>query len=260
MNRQLQLFFNAWVFFTRLPGPRWVDYNNQNLSRSSGYFSWVGMVLGMIQAVAFCVLTVIFPAAVSVLCCLALSLWLTGAFHEDGLADTYDGLGGGWSRERKLAIMKDSRLGSYGAAALVIALLLRWQLMVWVLDHQSWQFVLLVLILTESLSRLVAISLLWNLEYVADPAQSKSKPLATQFNAAATVIAMLPVMVAVVPLWLGHSFVWWQWWLLILSLVMVRSAMIQTLRRHLGGYTGDTLGAMQQLAIIVIWMVCGVNG
>ncbi|AJQ93603.1 adenosylcobinamide-GDP ribazoletransferase [Gynuella sunshinyii] len=260
MNRQLQLFFNAWVFFTRLPGPRWVDYSDQNLSRSSGYFSWVGMVLGVMLAGVFCVLSAVFPTTVAVLCCLALSLWLTGAFHEDGLADTFDGLGGGWSRERKLAIMKDSRLGSYGAAALVIVLLLRWQLMVWVLDHQPWQFVLLVLVLAESLSRLVAMSLLWNLEYVADPAQSKSKPLATQFSAAAAFVAALPVMVATVPLWLGHSFVWWQWLLLIVSLVLVRSGMIRTLRWHLGGYTGDTLGAMQQLAVIVIWMVCGVNG
>jgi adenosylcobinamide-GDP ribazoletransferase len=122
MRHELRLFFVALQFLTRLPVPRWVGHEPEWLNQSARHFPLVGALVGAAGATVLWGAGTVFPPAVAVGLSMAATLVLTGAFHEDGLADTFDALGGAVSRERALAIMKDSRIGSYGATALVIVL------------------------------------------------------------------------------------------------------------------------------------------
>ncbi|MEZ0236920.1 MAG: adenosylcobinamide-GDP ribazoletransferase, partial [Methylophilaceae bacterium] len=127
MKQEFRLFFTALMFFTRIPCARWAGSSEDDLNRASRYFPLVGVIVGLVAALVYLAAKLVFPQEVAVLASIAATLWLTGAFHEDGLADAADGLGGGWEKEQVLTIMQDSRLGSYGALAMIMALLTKFQ-------------------------------------------------------------------------------------------------------------------------------------
>jgi adenosylcobinamide-GDP ribazoletransferase len=238
---QLNLFFLALGFFSRIPMPAWISYSPENLNRSSRYFTLVGWLLGGLVAVVFCAMNLFFSLNISLWFAMAFSLLLTGAFHEDGLADTADGFGGGYSIEKKLNIMKDSRVGTYGAVALVMALLGKYLLLL-----ESSHLVSSILI-AYALSRALAASLIFDMIYVADNDASKSKPLAN--NQSKT--DLLVLLFTCLPIFL---FLTWQSALLLCCiLILVRYACKFYFIKQIGGYTGDCLGAAQQVAEIIIY-------
>ena len=235
---QWHSFFNAWVFFSRLPPPPGIRFDDALLNHSSRYFTWVGAILGLMLALVVMAAGTLWTWPVAVALMLAFSLLLTGAFHEDGLADTFDGFGGGFTREAVLTIMKDSRLGTYGAAAHVVTLLIRW--LAWTTLFEQGLSPLWALPLIAAWSRFWAISTLWTLPYARDD-NSKSKPLATRFGTGASVLALVPVM----------GLVWWlspmQLLGLALGALLLRALLNRWFMRRIQGYTGDCLGAAQQL-------------
>ncbi|MFG1496964.1 adenosylcobinamide-GDP ribazoletransferase [Saccharospirillum sp. HFRX-1] len=253
LTRQYHAFFNAWVFFTRLPAPPKVAFNDDHLNQGSRYFSWIGVIVGAMLALIFHGLQSVLPLALAVGLMLGASLLLTGAFHEDGLADVFDGLGGGFSKDAALSIMKDSRLGTYGAAALVITLGLRGIALFYVLsDAPLSAFWLLPLV--HGWSRFWAISTLWTLDYARADATSKSKPLATRFGVTASLVAALPLLIIVMLPW--QTLLW-----AVLLAVLLRAVLVGWFRRRLDGYTGDCLGAAQQLQellLLLVWVASGV--
>ncbi|MGB7501352.1 MAG: adenosylcobinamide-GDP ribazoletransferase, partial [Azonexus sp.] len=109
LRRELEYFFGAIRFFTRLPVPGWVGHSTEALNRSARYFPAVGLLVGGIGALVFLGAMQVWPQPVAVLLSMAATIYATGAFHEDGLSDSVDGLGGGWDKLRILEIMKDSR-------------------------------------------------------------------------------------------------------------------------------------------------------
>jgi adenosylcobinamide-GDP ribazoletransferase len=118
VRRELEYFFGAVRFFTRLPVPAWVGHSAETLNHSARYFTLVGLIVGLHRRAGLsCSLPSSSRSTLAVLLSMATTLLVTGAFHEDGWADMVDGFGGGWTRERTLEIMKDSRIGSYGAIA-----------------------------------------------------------------------------------------------------------------------------------------------
>src|SRR5690606_8920596 len=123
MRYQLELFFAALGFFTRIPVPAWVPWSPERLNHAARYFPLVGWVVGGVGAGAFLAFALVLPASLAVILSMAVTIRLTGAFHEDGWADTCDGLGGGWDKAQVLTIMKDSRIGSYGTVGVVLMLL-----------------------------------------------------------------------------------------------------------------------------------------
>ena len=123
LKRELEYFFGAIRFFTRLPVPGWVGHSAEALNHSARYFPAVGLFVGGIGVLVYLGAALLWPKSVAVLLSMAATIYATGAFHEDGLSDTVDGLGGGWEKLRILEIMKDSRVGSYGVVAMVLALL-----------------------------------------------------------------------------------------------------------------------------------------
>jgi adenosylcobinamide-GDP ribazoletransferase len=246
--QQLRLFFIALQFFTRLPIPSWVGFEASWLQHASRYFPLVGCVVGAIAAVVYFAAALVLPAPVAAVLSTAASIYLTGAFHEDGFADTCDGLGGGMTRERVLEIMKDSRVGAYGAIGIVCMLAAKLSALAMLPPRVAVG----ALFLAHPLSRLAAASLIWKLEYVRG--EGKAKPLAQQMTTAeftiALVTALLPVPVLLASGWIAPTAVL----AALLAALLAAIWLGHKLQRRLGGYTGDCLGAVQQVAEAFIYI------
>jgi adenosylcobinamide-GDP ribazoletransferase len=239
MRYQLELFFTALGFFTRLPVPAWVPWSPERLNHAARYFPLVGAVVGAIGAASYLAFALVLPSALAVLLSMAVTLRATGAFHEDGWSDACDGLGGGWDKAHALAIMKDSRIGSYGAAGLTLMLLAKAAALV-ELSAGGGAQVAVALLVAHPLSRLASTSLIHTLEYVRDDADAKSKPLARRLTATelaiATAFGMAPLLL-LAPVEAAGA---------LLATVAVTGWAARVFVRRLGGYTGDCLGAAQQ--------------
>lgn len=250
LTRQVNLFYLALSFFTRIPVPQSMYYSAELLNKSGRYFSLVGLLLAGILSVTFIIFSCFFSYTISAALLLVVSLLLTGAFHEDGLADMADGIGGGMTVEKRLSIMKDSRIGTYGAAALLMSLTLKLLLFI----ELAYLGVLISsLFLGYGLSRAVAASLIYDLPYVADADTSKSKPLA---NKQSPFELMLLVVLGTLP------FIFFPFSTLLsilVTLFIFRILFKKWLVKRIGGYTGDCLGACQQLAELLIYLVIIAN-
>ncbi len=247
VKTQLNLFYLALSFFTRLPVPKTMHYSESLLNKANRYFSLVGLVTGLLLALSYLTFSTFLPANISILLMMGVSLLLTGAFHEDGLADMADGIGGAFTIEKRLTIMKDSRIGTYGAVTLIITLLLKFTLLV-ELANQDSNHLLLAIVLAEMLSRAIAGSLISAMPYVSDIEQSKSKPLAQaqSFSELATLL-----LIGVAPLIFYSSEVIFS---LLSILFIFRWLFKQWLMSKIGGFTGDCLGAGQQISELIIYL------
>ena len=242
---ELKRFLAALQYFTRLPVPRWVGHSQALLDDSVRYFPAVGLVVGAIGAGALLGAATLWSAAVAVIVSMIATLVATGAFHEDGLADAVDGLGGGLDRNRALQIMKDSRIGAFGAIARGMALLLKF---VTLNSVPSWQAALL-LPAGHAVSRLGAVFIMTKMTYARETDDSRSKPLVQHVSRVSVVIATATGVAALLPLRLAG--------VVGLSAVgFVSLAWGLYLRRRLGGYTGDCLGAAQQLGECAFYLAC----
>jgi adenosylcobinamide-GDP ribazoletransferase len=242
--RELEYFFGAVRFFTRLPVPAWVGHSSEALNHSARYFPAVGLLIGGIGALVYLGAAQLWPQSVAVLLSMAATIYATGAFHEDGLSDTVDGLGGGWEKLRILEIMKDSRVGSYGVVAMVLALLGKFVL----LSALTPTLIPFALLAGHALSRFCATVLLVTMDYVRDDLLSKAKPLATRLSPGAMLVALSFVLMALVMLPLEKAI----FGCMLAALATVWLA--AKFKRWLGGYTGDCLGATQQLSEIAFYL------
>lgn len=247
MKKQWILFCVALQFFTRLPVPEIRDFSNDMLNASARYFPLVGLVVGLISAAVLWLAAQLFPMPIAALIAIAISILVTGAFHEDGLADTFDALGGAVPRERALVIMKDSRIGTYGAVALVLSQLLRWQALLLL----PLEVAAIVLIASHAAARAGAVSLMASLPYVRDTDDSKSKPIAQDLSGAALLIALLlGVLPAIVFSTVNLPIAWKLMGAGLLAVMTVRFYCAYWFKKRLGGYTGDTLGCCEQFGEI----------
>ncbi|MEZ9445153.1 adenosylcobinamide-GDP ribazoletransferase [Vibrio sp. 10N.222.54.F12] len=243
---QWELFALAMGFFSRLPMPKNTPYSSERMNRSGRYFSTVGLLLGVLCGGVFLLLDTVLPSAVAIFLMMSFSLMLTGAFHEDGLTDMADGIGGGMTLERRLTIMKDSRIGTYGASALVMALLGKWVLLN---ELANMTNLFMAIVTSYTFSRAIAASLIFDMPYVSDLDTSKSKPLANKQTKGELVFLLF---VGVLPsLWFGLELA------LVLSFFayLFRVGFKKWLTARIGGFTGDCLGAAQQLMELLIYLV-----
>lgn len=240
---ELRLMLAAVQYFTRLPMPAWVGHSAAQLQGTARYFSLVGMLIGGVGALALWASDLLFPAPLPAILSTAITIFLTGAFHEDGLADTFDGLGGSATRERALEIMKDSRLGTFGMAALVLTLLIK----IAALNALPLAMVLFVLIAGHAFSRACAISLLFVGNYAGSAEISRARPVAQRMRGGEFVVA---AVIGLIPLlWCGTHGI-----LGALGAVITLFVLGRWSARRLGGFTGDTLGAAQQLTEIAFYL------
>lgn len=242
-RRERDLFFTALAFLTRIPIPTATVYSAEQMNVSARYFPIVGMLVGGIAAVIYFLAAQFWPSAVAIALSMASTLLLTGAFHEDGFADSCDAFGGGWTREKILAIMKDSRIGTYAAVGLIALLGTKFLALNAITTPTK---IIAALIVAHSWSRLLAISYLYDHAYVRFDDSSKIKPMATQLSRNNLLIAGLTAtpLLLLIPLSktavIIAALLLWRWWF------------GRYINRHIGGYTGDCLGCAQQIAEVLI--------
>lgn len=230
-------FLIALQFLTRLPVPD-PGWTPGRMAASTRWHPAAGAVIGGLVALAYLIASAAFPPVVAVLLSTAFGLLLTGAFHEDGFADACDGLGGGMTRERALEIMRDSRLGTYGAAGLGLMLAGK----VAALSALPETAVFWGLIAGHAASRASSVQVIATSTYVRD--HGTGKPVAEGLDAAGLRFAAVSGALALVPLVLavGAGAVAAG----VAGLVVGHWLMRRRFERRLGGYTGDCLGAVQQ--------------
>ena len=249
----------ALQFFTRIPVTgrlaSWVGYSPAMLRASAAHFPGVGWLVGGITAIASAALLLVLPnnamapLVVAVLGTVT-SVMLTGAFHEDGLADVADGLSGSSDRERALLIMKDSRVGAFGALALVLVLLAKVSLLALIgsadVLSMCWG-----LFAAHVASRGFPLLLIRAMPHVGDAAGSKSKPLADQISLGSLLVAGLWLLAALgLVTWLGEGVA------LLVPMACTTLAWLLMWRwfaARLQGFTGDCLGATQQVCEVAFY-------
>jgi len=243
------LFWTAMMFLTRIPVPK-IEYSNEILTNSTRYFPVVGVLLGFINYFIYLASVQFFPKEIAILLSMSFSFLLTGGFHEDGLADSCDAFGGGYTKEKILEIMKDSRIGSFGTLGLFSVLFLKFYSLLKIPEI----YLFACFILGQGLSRIFPIWIMKFLPYVQ--LEGKSKPIAeTPSNLNFGITNVFGLIIFLPFLYLSKAYI-----LVFFSLVLFLPIVIFFLNKKIQGYTGDTLGAAQQLSEILIYLsiyLCG---
>ena len=261
-RHERNLFFTALAFLTRIPIPANTPYSAEHMNASARYFPVIGMIVGGIGALAYILTAQIWPTTIAIALSMIATTLLTGSFHEDGLADSCDAFGGGWKREQVLSIMKDSRIGTYAAVGLIAILATKFFALYAIAQStqivQSTQIaqttqIVAALIVGHSWSRLLAISYLFDHNYVRDEDSSKVKPMATQLSRNNLLIAGLSATPLLLLISLAKTFA------IIVALLLWRWWFGRYIRRRIGGYTGDCLGCAQQVAELLIYLALSAN-
>lgn len=244
IKTELRRMATTFTFMTRFPlVARWGSGEPEELGASTRYFPLVGYAVGGIGAAVFYYGAYGFSHSVAALLATITLVMLTGAFHEDGLADAADGFGGAFEPARKLEIMRDSRIGTYGACALIALFLLRWQLLV----ELPVGRVFFALISAHVVARWSSLLIGWMLPYVREGASNK--PMADGIGRREVFIATLitAAWLIVQPQMHGLSMI---------VAVLVSCVAAAIFRRQIGGVTGDALGAANvavEIAALMAW-------
>ena len=226
------------MFLTRLPLAR-VHLREEHFTEAVRYYPLVGLLVGGVAAAAFAVGAAVGSTAIAAVLAVAATLLATGAFHEDGLADLFDGLGAA-TPERMLEIMRDSRLGTFGAAALFCVLALK----IAALVELPTGIALAALLAAHGLSRYSAVLVIATSRYVRG--EGTAKPVATGVSRTSMTVAAITALAILggVALYAGWGAALSLGVGLVIGQILARSFF----ERRLGGYTGDCLGAVQQLS------------
>jgi adenosylcobinamide-GDP ribazoletransferase len=274
MTQFIRHYLLSLQFFTRIPVTGrladWVGFSPAMLRASAGHFPGVGVLVGALVAAFTALLLFVLPATgstplVAAALGTALGVLLTGAFHEDGLADVFDGLGGSAERERALVIMKDSRVGAFGAIAVMLVLLCKVALLA-LLGAVSATLMVAALFVAHVLSRTWPLLTIRLLPHVGDAAGSKSKPLADQISVAALLTGFIWCFMALALVIYTQSATEFVVTDLtdaallqaLLSAVVASfvawAVMARWFWRRLQGFTGDCLGATQQVCELAFYL------
>ena len=264
---QLRACVAAFTFLTRLPVARLIQHDLTDLANSASYFPLVGLCVGAIGTIAFAAAEQLWNPTTAVVISVIATVFVTGAFHEDALADSLDGFGGGWTKEQVLSIMKDSRVGSYALIGMVLATAVKISALRTIHEQaasisaaRAFQTTIAnvaplgrALVAAHVLARLSSVWLIRSHEYVrADNPTARAsagRPFVnavTNSNLAFATILSLLIVCAVLPAQ---------------SIAVVVSAAACTwlagryFNRRIGGITGDALGAANQFVELVVYLV-----
>lgn len=238
IQQEFKYFLVAVQFLTRIAVKPFADFQDSWLDRSAKYFPLVGILVGVTGSAVIVAATPFLPQPLPMLFGLAAAIAVTGAFHEDGLADTADGLGGGQTREQRLEIMKDSRIGTYGTIALVTMLAIKATALMQIGPIQM----IFAFIAAHASARLASVIAMRCMDYAGDRDTAKAKPLATEISASELALAVLFGLlpgVLLIPL---------PTLTIALTAAGIAAALLaRKSQRLIGGYTGDVLGAIEQV-------------
>jgi adenosylcobinamide-GDP ribazoletransferase len=254
MQHEIRIFFTAIMFYTRIPCPQWVNHREEYINQATRYFPLIGWIVGLIAGLVYLTGSYLFGTNIGLTFSMAASVLTTGAFHEDGFADVCDGFGGGWTKERILEIMKDSRVGTYGVVGILLLFALKFfslhQLLVSINDYPY--LVMLIFVTAHSLSRFIASTFIFTHQYVRDTPDSKAKPVAKTVNHVNLVVAALFAFLPLLAVsWMGHTPAFL---LIIFPAYLSKVYLSHYFTKWIGGYTGDCLGATQQVAEVMVYL------
>lgn len=247
MRDEFKTFALAVHFLTRIPTPFDIGYSPERLRDANRYYSLVGAIIGTVAALAFFITNLVLPTLIAVLIATAATALLTGAFHEDGLADTFDGISGGYDRARSLEIMHDSRIGTFGALALIFVISLKVASLTVISDITP---IVTALVAAHIISRTSTVIVKATSSYarengIVGPQDLPLRPI----NATIAIVTAL-ITIAAIALILSP----------LAALLAVAGAVIGHIlirvyfQPRLKGHTGDTLGATQQITELGIYI------
>lgn len=254
MKHEIRLLFTAIQFYTRLPVPDWVGYSETALNQATRYFPVVGWLVGLMAGCTWLVGSYLTDMPTGLVLSMTASVLTTGAFHEDGFADVCDGFGGGWTKAKILEVMKDSRLGTYGVIGIILLLGMKFYLLLLLASLIQKQPVHLILLLVSahSVSRFMAATFIFTHPYARDTADSKAKPVAQASNVSTLVIAGILALLPLLAFAFLHNKP-----VFLAAVVLLYGIKMQLARyfmKWIGGYTGDCLGATQQICEISFYL------
>ena len=241
------ILLTAVMFFTRIPVGE-IPYSAELLHKSRKYFPLIGYMVAAACAGSFFLALLLWPPLVSLLISCVVSVLLTGGFHEDGWIDSCDSFGGGWTPEKILTIMKDSRIGSYGTIGFFLLFSLKVASLYAIIGLSKGLFVFAVFN-AHTTSRFLASCVAQNYEYVRDIDVSKSKPIASaKLEITELFVSLCITLLPYILLSNGKSL------LLLLVNIPFVLYLAEYFKKHIGGYTGDCLGAVQQSSEVVFYL------
>ena len=245
-REEIAVFLLAVQLLTRCPIRSQALFTEARLTATPRYYPLVGALIGALTGGVFWLAHLAFPMTLAIVLAVAVSLLATGALHEDGFADTCDGLGGGTNRERALEIMRDSRLGTYGATGLGLILATK----VLALAAAPPETIPWLLIATHAASRSSVVLALATSTYVRDagtarPIAETMAPHSLALGLATGVAAVCVLLTVTTPAVILAG---------LAGLAVGHLAMRGVYERKLGGYTGDCLGALQQTSELGMYL------
>lgn len=241
---QLNLLQHAFLFYSRIPVGG-IDYSDQNLIKAFRYFPLVGIVVGSISALVYILSNLVLPQYVSVLFGIIAGVIMTGALHEDGFSDFFDAFGGGHDKEKALEIMKDSHIGAYGVLSLIFLFLTKYTLLL----SLPGRYIPWIFIASGASARLMSI-ITSRLSVYARNETQKSKSLHLRIR-----IDNITITIAIIFATLPLLLLPWQVSAAVIPLyALILFAMKWYTERRIGGYTGDTLGALEQFCEVAFYL------
>ena len=241
IKRHIGAILAAASFLTRMPIPQWVGRNSQAIAQASRWFSFVGLMIGIVAAIILYSLSLLMGQYLAVVLTLTIIMLFTGAFHEDGLADLCDGFGGGWQTERKLAIMKDSQIGTYGVLALVVTFSVKLITLMQMPLMLACSSLVICHAGSRALAGLVAVFLPYARHDTNNKTPQKDTPLPIINRFILLFFGAIPLQLLPVGTALTLIGIW------LLTFIYL----IKLMESNIQGYTGDTLGASQQIIEIM---------
>lgn len=228
--------------YTRLPMWRLTQLEQEDYASGVQWWPMVGFITGGLMGLVVWALADLLPQSVIVILALACRLLLTGAFHEDGLGDFFDGFGGGRTRERVLEIMKDSHVGSYA----IVGYMVYYLLLVAVLSYMPSSILPFLMPAADVCGRFCSLQQVHFLPYARSQATSKTGVVYQGSLKVWSILALLMAVGLIAEIHLMEILPY-----LIAPIVLS----LWYVRRRIGGYTGDTLGAIYLLSELSIYLL-----
>lgn len=245
LSDEIKTLFHSFMLYSRIP-MYGINYSEDNANKAIRYFPLVGLVLSALSCVVYLILLKFLPCVVCILFLIVVMLLLTGAMHEDGLADSADAFFGGFTKEKVLTIMKDSRIGTYGTLAIVCSMALR----ISSLLLMPLYYLPIIIMLAHASSRVSPVILTSISSYVKTET-SKSVYMSSKKRVYANVV--VAVLLGLIPVFLfNYKIAIYS----ILAYLLITCFVMFYTNKKIGGYTGDVLGALQQLCEIAFYLIC----
>lgn len=252
LQREGRALGAAFTFMTRLPVGPLASHDPADLPASAAYFPLVGLLVGLLGGAAYLLAQRIWAPPVAVLLSIIVTVRATGAFHEDALADALDGFGGGWSRDQVLAIMKDSRVGSYALVGVVLIIALKFATLTAAASVAAPREIAAVIVAGHTLGRWSSLPLIRWQPYVRPTVPGERPSAGRPFVASVSNVRLVAgsvITLAIIVATLGTSA-----WIAGLVTIGVTALAARYFSRRIGGITGDALGAANQLVEVAVYL------